>query len=99
MLSKSSLQTPVRILHVSARVNEIAPQGFEKNLEPRTNFFKSGEPLFRANMRGNPQLIFIAAYPSTKGASRQLGLDSSSISKVCRGVQHTCGGFISKYKE
>ena len=66
MLFKSSLQTPVRILHVSARVNEIAPQGFEKNLEPRTNFFKSGEPLFKTNIRGNPQLIFIASYPSIK---------------------------------
>ena len=71
----------------------------KKNLEPRTNFFKSGEPFFQTNIRGNPQLIFIASYSFIEEASRQLGLDSSSISKVCRGVQHTCGGFIFKYKE
>lgn len=42
---------------------------------------------------------FLAEFPSTKEASRQLGLDSSSISKVCRGVQQTCGGYVFKYDE
>ena len=30
-------------------------------------------------------------------AARQLDLDSSTISKVCRGVNKTHGGFIFKY--
>ena len=42
---------------------------------------------------------FIAEFPSTKEAGRQLGLDASSISKVCRGIQQTCGGFTFKYDE
>ena len=36
-------------------------------------------------------------YPSTKEAARQLKLDSSTISKVCRGQNKTHGGFIFKY--
>lgn len=42
---------------------------------------------------------FIADFPSTKEAGRMLHLDASSISKVCRGVQQTCGGYIFKYDE
>lgn len=41
---------------------------------------------------------FIQEFPSTKEAARKLGLDSSTISKVCRGVNKTHGGFIFKYK-
>ncbi len=36
-------------------------------------------------------------FPSAKEASRQLKLDSSTISKVCRGKNKTHGGFIFKY--
>lgn len=36
-------------------------------------------------------------FPSTKEAARQLQLDSSTISKVCRGINKTHGGFIFKY--
>lgn len=42
---------------------------------------------------------FIAEFPSTKEAARQLNLDSSTISKVCRGQNKTHGGFIFKYKD
>lgn len=41
---------------------------------------------------------YIASFPSTREAGRQLKLDSSSISKVCRGKVKTCGGFVFKYK-
>ena len=37
--------------------------------------------------------ILLNVYPST----RQLDLDSSTISKVCRGINKTHGGFIFKY--
>lgn len=42
---------------------------------------------------------FIAEFPSAKEAARQLNLDSSTISKVCRGQNKTHGGFIFKYKD
>lgn len=42
---------------------------------------------------------FIAEFPSTKEAARQLNLDSSTISKVCRGQNKTHGGFVFKYKD
>ena len=40
---------------------------------------------------------FIATFPSCSEAARQLNLDSSTISKVCRGINKTHGGFIFKY--
>lgn len=42
-------------------------------------------------------LKFIKEFPSAAEAARQLGLDSSTISKVCRGQNKTHGGFIFKY--
>lgn len=41
--------------------------------------------------------ILLNVYPSAREAARQLDLDSSTISKVCRGVNKTHGGFIFKY--
>ena len=41
----------------------------------------------------------IAEFPSTEEAARQLNLDSSTISKVCRGQNKTYGGFVFKYKD
>ena len=40
---------------------------------------------------------YIATYPSAAEAARQLNLDSSTITKVCRGKNKTHGGFIFKY--
>lgn len=40
---------------------------------------------------------YIATFPSTREAARILGLDSSTISKVCRGVNKSHGGFTFKY--
>lgn len=42
---------------------------------------------------------FIAEFASCSEAARQLNLDSSTISKVCRGINKTHGGFIFKYVE
>lgn len=42
---------------------------------------------------------WIADFPSAREAARILGLDSSTISKVCRRVNKTHGGFTFKYKE
>lgn len=40
---------------------------------------------------------FIAEYASAREAARVLNLDSSTISKVCRKINKTHGGFIFKY--
>lgn len=39
----------------------------------------------------------LGTFRSAAEAARQLGLDSSTISKVCRGINKTHGGFIFKY--
>lgn len=36
-------------------------------------------------------------YSSTREAARQTGIDQSSISKACRGIQKTAGGYHWKY--
>ena len=41
---------------------------------------------------------FIQAFPSCRAAARNLGLDSSSITKVINGKRKTCGGFIFREK-
>ena len=41
--------------------------------------------------------MLINTYPSIAEAARTLNLDSSTISKVCRGVNKTHGGFVFKY--
>lgn len=40
---------------------------------------------------------FIATYPSIREAARILSLDSSSITKACKGKVKTCGGFKFYY--
>lgn len=42
---------------------------------------------------------FIKEFASTRLAAKELNLDSSTISKVCRGQNKTHGGFIFKYIE
>lgn len=61
--------------------------------ETKTN--SSAKPVQQFDLSGN----FIAEFVSAREASRVLGLDSSTISKVCRGQNKTHGGFIFKYKE
>ena len=41
---------------------------------------------------------YIQEFPSISSAAKALNLDSSTISKVCRGINKTHGGFIFKYK-
>lgn len=43
--------------------------------------------------------VFVKEFDSAKSASLELGIDSSSIGKCCKGKQKSCGGFIWKYKE
>ena len=52
-----------------------------------------GENGYRYDLNNN----FIKDFPSARIAAKELGLDSSTISKVCRGKNKTHGGFIFKY--
>ena len=43
--------------------------------------------------------VYIGEYYSCAEAARQLGCDSSAISKVCRGIYQHTHGFTFEYKE
>lgn len=58
-----------------------------------SNTNNSNKPVEQYDLQGN----FIKSFPSVREAARQLNLDSSTISKVCRGKNKTHGGFIFKY--
>lgn len=53
------------------------------------------KPVNQYDLNGN----FIQSFQSISKASQILNIDSSSISKACRGKLKTTGGFIFKYKE
>ena len=59
--------------------------------ETKTN--SSAKKVAQYDLKGN----FIQSFPSARIASKELNLDSSTISKVCRGKNKTHGGFIFKY--
>lgn len=59
--------------------------------EQKTN--KSAKRVGQYDLNNN----FIAEFVSAAEAGRQLKLDSSTISKVCRGQNKTHGGYIFKY--
>ena len=54
---------------------------------------KTAKPVKQYSIDGE----FIQEFPSVAIAAKELNLDSSTISKVCRGVNKTHGGFIFKY--
>lgn len=51
------------------------------------------KPVVQCDKKGR----VIRAFPSCREAARQLNLDSSTISKVCRGINKTHGGYIFHY--
>ena len=59
--------------------------------ETKTN--SSAKPVGQYDLQGE----FIKSFPSAAAAARELKLDSSTITKVCRGKNKTHGGFIFKY--
>lgn len=61
--------------------------------ETKTN--QSTKKVTQYNLDGKP----IKTYESARAAARELSLDASTISKVCRGKNKTHGGFIFKYLE
>lgn len=65
-----------------------------KNAFYKTKTNSSIREVIQMDLQGNQLNIF----PSCSEAGRVLNLDRSSISKVCRGVVKTCGGFRFKYR-
>ncbi len=61
--------------------------------ETKTN--SSAKPVAQYDLQGNLLNTFLSA----RLAAKELNLDSSTISKVCRGQNKTHGGFIFKYLE
>ena len=59
--------------------------------EQKTN--SSAKEVLQYSLQGD----YLATYPSAAEAARQLNLDPSTITKVCRGKNKTHGGFIFKY--
>ena len=54
---------------------------------------KSAKPVQQYDLNNN----LLNTFPSAREAARQLNLDSSTITKVCRGKNKTHGGFIFKF--
>lgn len=71
---------------VSNSENTLAAM-YEQGVNP------SAKPVEQYSLDGQ----LLGTFRSAAEAARQLGLDGSTISKVCRGVNKTHGGFIFKY--
>ena len=56
---------------------------------------KTTKPLIQYDLNGN----FIKVWASKENASRELKIDSASISNCCRGKRNSIGGFKWKYVE
>ena len=59
----------------------------------QTNTNQAARPVVQCDKNDR----IIQAFPSCREAARQLNLDSSTISKVCRGINKTHGGYIFHY--
>lgn len=55
-------------------------------------------PAIKPVLQFDKDMNFIQEFQSVRDTARQLSLDSSTISKVCRGVNKTHGGYIFRYK-
>lgn len=60
---------------------------------------KTIEKCSKAIKQYNRSGEFIKEWSSLSMAGRSLGLDKSSIMRVCKGKQETSGGYIFKYKD
>ena len=56
---------------------------------------KKSKPIIQYDLKKN----FIKEWANKREIERILGLDSSNISKCCKGKQRICKGYIWKYKE
>ena len=65
-----------------------------KNAIYSTKTNKTAKPVIQMTLNDE----FIAEFPSVSEAARVLKLDNSTISKVCRGVNKSHGGFHFRYK-
>lgn len=70
---------------------------FEKSM--RLSSRKNHEVISKVVYQYDLQMNFIASYPSTREAGRQLGISPSLIAGVCRGEHAYTHDFIFRYEE
>ena len=78
-----------------------------ENLRLLTNSENTNAALYETKTNSSAKSVaqytldgeFLKSFPSIRLAAKELGLDSSTISKVCRGINKTHGGYIFKYIE
>lgn len=68
-----------------------------EELNPLKNYKKGGDNLKKPVKQYTQEGNLIKKWESISSASRSLGVQHTSISKVCRGKGHTAGGFIWKF--
>jgi hypothetical protein len=65
----------------------------------RTNREPQKEVLSKPVYQYTKNMTFINEYPCTWEASRQTGVNESSISRCCRGERKSAGGYVWRYKD
>lgn len=65
--------------------------------EEQIQKYKDSAPSKKTVYQYTKTNMFIESFPSCKEAGRKLKLDYSAISKCCRGVLKSTGGYIFKY--
>ena len=73
---------------------ELGYKGYQNRTPTKANLVRTEKrPINQYKIDGT----FIRAWPSARDADRGLGLTLGNVGKVCRGSQHSTGGFIFKF--
>lgn len=105
LVANHFISNPYRLLEVN-HINEDKFDNRVENLEWCTRSYnvnygnriekqkvKVSKPVQQFSKRGE----IISSYPSIIQAGRENNLSNSCISACCRGLRHTCGGYVWQY--
>ena len=76
-----------------------AHKGKKYTEEEKQKFSNAAKNLKKKVYQYTKDNVFITEFESTVDAAKLLKLDNSSISKCCRGVAKSCGGFLFRYEK